>query len=115
MTGTRLAAVLAAGQRHLAATGANEASGYHLPHVVVAHLERNATGADEASLRSATKRLAKEALDIENNPIDNVVLVREPWDDAPSDRVPERWSLHVRGQYALLRLSQEHRAVLGTV
>lgn len=78
MTGSRLAAVLAAGQRHLAATGANEAS----PSVV--------------------KRLAKEASDYEKDPIDNVVLVREPWPDAPGDRVPERWSFHVRGQYEIV-------------
>jgi hypothetical protein len=80
---TRLAAVLSAGERHLAATGAP-------------------TNADGTRTASVVKRLAKEAALLVEKPIDNVVFVQEPWPDAPSDFHNERWHFHVRGQYEIV-------------
>ena len=83
---TRLAAVLSAGERHLAATGAP-------------------TNGDGARMSSVQKRLAKEAAWLVEKPIDNVAFVQEPWPDAPSDFHNERWHFHVfhvRGQYEIV-------------
>ena len=83
---TRLAAVLSAGQRHLAATGAP-------------------TNEDGTRMSSVQKRLAKEAADLIKRPIDDVAFVQEPWPDAPSDFHDERWHFHVfnaRGQYEIV-------------
>ena len=80
---TRLAAVLSAGERHLAATGAP-------------------TNGDGTRMSSVQKRLAKEAANLVKDPIDNVAFVQEPWPDAPSDFHNERWHFHVRGQYEIV-------------
>ena len=56
---------------------------------------------DSRSLAS-TKRLDNEAAELVADPISCVAFMREPWCDAPSDRVPEMWSFHVRNQYTLV-------------
>ena len=84
MASDRLSLVLAAGQRHLAATTGAPA-----------------TTSDDRHSASRTKRMDKEASDLLKDPIDNVFFLREPWDDAPADMHPERWVFHVRGHYDL--------------
>jgi len=81
MASDRLSLVLAAGQRHLAAT-------------------TGASATDREEL-GRTKRMNKEASDLLNDPIEDVFFLQEPWDDAPSDMHPERWVFHVRGHYDL--------------
>ena len=60
-----------------------------------------AANSDPRSL-ALTKRLDNEAAELVADPITCVAFTREPWPGAPSDRVPELWSFHVRNQYTLV-------------
>ena len=85
----RLTAVLAAGQRHLARTAVNTPTPWDKT---------------RQWKSAAEKRLAREAWELERNPLEGVELevTVEEWKDAPSGMHFERWFVVVDGLYTIV-------------